>query len=373
MSEWDMPIYVPKNQQNKQQPVQQSKEVQQQYSQQTTKNKVQYIPKAQVQMNEDLEEKKVNIDQSEQQKNVKIQNSKNLRFFDVAANLGSSQFAGFYKGKKFHDNDVKDVIQRANEGGCDRLLLSASNLKDAKECYQISQMSDKFYCTVGLHPAKANEADQNTNNYFNQLDGLIQKYSKKCVAVGECGLDYDRLFCSKKDVQIKVFEAHFNLSEKYQLPLYLHSRNSREDFLNIMQKNKKRFTNGLVHSYTGGIAELEELLQEGLYISINALTFKHKKDYEVVKRIPLDRIMIETDAPYCKIKPSDDGFSLLTSEEPQFIKKEKYQKGFFIQGRNEPYFVREVSQMLAAVLEKDEYEIAEQCYQNSLKFFNIQE
>lgn len=90
-----------------------------------------------------------------------------------------------------------------------------------------------------------------------------------------------------------------------------------------------------------------------MYISINALTFKDKKDWEIVKRIPLDRIMIETDAPYCKIKPSDDGYSLLSSEEPEFITKEKYKKGYFIKGRNEPYFVREVSEMLSAVLEKD--------------------
>lgn len=89
-----------------------------------------------------------------------------MRFFDVAANLGSSQFSGVYKGKKVHDSDIKDVISRAENVGCDHLLLSASNLKDSKDCLKISELSKKFFTTVGLHPAKANDADKDMEKYF---------------------------------------------------------------------------------------------------------------------------------------------------------------------------------------------------------------
>jgi TatD DNase family protein len=103
---------------------------------------------------------------------------------------------------------------------------------------------------------------------------VIIKAGSKCVAVGECGLDYDRLFCSPKETQIRVFEAHFALAEKYKLPLYLHSRNAREDFLRIIKANRKRFSTGLVHCYTGGLEELQELINEGMYFSVNAYAFK---------------------------------------------------------------------------------------------------
>jgi len=92
-----------------------------------------------------------------------------------------------------------------------------------------------------------------------------------------------------------------------------------------------------------------------------------------VKKIPLDRIMIETDAPFGRVKKGDAGYALLTSDEPIEVAKEKYSKGSIVKGRNEPCFVTEVNEILAAVLGKDEHEIARICFENSLRFFNITE
>lgn len=97
---------------------------------------------------------------------------------------------------------------------------------------------------------------------------------------------------------------HFELTEEFKLPLYLHSRASEEDFVKIMKDNRHRYPGGVVHSYTGTESELQELLKLGLYIGVNGCSLKTKENCEVVKKIPLERIMLETDCPYCDIRNS---------------------------------------------------------------------
>jgi TatD DNase family protein len=87
---------------------------------------------------------------------------------------------------------------------------------------------------------------------------------------------------------------HFDLAEKYKLPMYLHSRNCKEDFLKILKENRHKFSTGVVHSYTGDLEELNELINLGLYIGVNGCSFKTEENLKIVKQIPLDRIMIET-------------------------------------------------------------------------------
>lgn len=90
------------------------------------------------------------------------------------------------------------MIKRAEEVGCTKMLISASNLRDCTECYEIASLSKNLYSTIGVHPAKINEVVQH-KDYFGKMDSMVQKYKDKVVAIGECGLDFDRLFCSDKD------------------------------------------------------------------------------------------------------------------------------------------------------------------------------
>lgn len=115
--------------------------------------------------------------------------------------------------------------------------------------------------------------------------------------IGECGIDYDRLRCASKKQQLLVFRKHFELAEHFKLPLYLHSRNTGSDFNQIVKENRHRFPGGVVHSFTGTIDELKELLD--LFIGVNGCSLKTYDNLEMVKSIPLDKLLLETDAPYC--------------------------------------------------------------------------
>lgn len=98
-------------------------------------------------------------------------------------------------------------------------------------------------------------------NFAEKTSGLIE-----VVAIGECGLDYDRFHFSTKEEQHLVFPLHFELAEKFGLPMYLHSRNCEQDFLKIVKENRKKFSTGVVHSFTGTKSELEALVKMDLYI-----------------------------------------------------------------------------------------------------------
>lgn len=110
------------------------------------------------------------------------------------------------------------------------------------------------------------------------MEKCFKNFKEKIVAVGECGLDYDRFHFSSKQEQLKAFPIHFDWAEKYNLPMYLHSRNCKQDFLSIVKKNRDKFKTGVVHSYTGDEEELKELLEMGLYIGINGCSLKTEQN-----------------------------------------------------------------------------------------------
>ena len=121
--------------------------------------------------------------------------------------------------------------------------------------------SEDFYATIGVHPCRAREAlegvndspDANLADYFEKIRKTLLhgKNKEKYVAIGECGLDYDRLEYADKETQLKVFPKHFELSEEFGLPMYFHSRSTNGDFLRIIKENRDRFTTGVVHSFDG--------------------------------------------------------------------------------------------------------------------------
>lgn len=167
------------------------------------------------------------------------------------------------------------------------------------------------------------------------MENLIGKYKNKLVAIGECGLDYDRLNYSSKEEQLETFPVHFDLAEKYGLPLYLHNRNTAGDFCDLVRKNRDKFGEGVVHSFTDGIEELKDCLDLGLYIGVNGCSLKTEENIKVVKEIPLDRIMLETDCPYCEIRKSHAGYKYVKTH---FEKKKKEKKlpESICKDRNEP-------------------------------------
>lgn len=160
------------------------------------------------------------------------------------------------------------------------------------------------YATVGVHPCSA----KHFTSYPEGPDALLtaiktlaleSKASGHAVAFGEFGLDYDRLFLTDKPTQLRYFEAQLQIAVDVQLPLFLHSRAAAEDFKRLLEPVLPRLPKrGLVHSFTGTVEEMEELIALGLDIGVNGCSLKTEENLDVVKRIPLERLQIETDGPW---------------------------------------------------------------------------
>ncbi len=206
---------------------------------------------------------------------------------------------------------------------------------------------------------------------YEKMEKLFSEEKEYIVAVGECGLDYDRFHYSDKETQLKAFPIHFEWAEKYKLPMYLHSRNCADDFLKIVNANRDKFKNGVVHSFTGSKEELKSYLDLGLYIGINGCSLKTEENVENIKLIPLDRMMIETDAPYCEVRNTHASIKYLKDKFFKAKDKKKFHKNFLVKGRNEPCKIVEINQIVANILEIDEFELAQTCYENSVNFFNV--
>ena len=214
--------------------------------------------------------------------------------------------------------------------------------------------------------------------YLAEISHLIRRSkstSAKIVAIGECGLDYDRLHFAPADVQRKHFATQLDLSVAERLPLFLHSRAAHVDFVAILRPrideihralqsassahvdpSAKRV--GVVHSFTGTMAEMEQLVSLGLFIGINGCSLKTQENLNVAAAVPLDRIMFETDAPWCDPRSTHASHQhiqalkasrpdLLALYQPQSVKKEKWTPNTMVKGRNEPCVIGAVAAAVA--------------------------
>eukprot|EP00249_Psilotum_nudum_P010004 c22274_g1_i1 orf=29-592(+) len=167
-----------------------------------------------------------------------------LRLIDIAANLTDRMFKGIYNGKSYHAEDLHAVLQRAWNAGVDRIIVTGGSLEESKEALAIAETDGRLYCTVGVHPTRCKEFEErgDPDKHFQELLEVARKGCArgKVVAVGECGLDYDRLQFCPADIQQKYFEKQFYLAEELQLPMFLHMRAAARDFLDIVDRNKHR-------------------------------------------------------------------------------------------------------------------------------------
>lgn len=311
---------------------------------------------------------------------------------DIGINLTDGMFRGRYNGKEKHECDVEDVLNRCNAVGVKSLLLTGGNVRESEGCLRLCKLyqNNVVACrsTVGCHPTHCDEFLKHPDEYISQLDTMISKNSVYnggvVAAVGEIGLDFDRLQFCTKEVQEKYFEAQLHLAVKHKLPLFLHDRNSSGRFFDILAPFIHDLHGGVVHSFTGTEQELSAYLQLGLYIGINGCSLKTEENLRVAKLIPLDRLLIETDGPWCEVKnthasrrllnetyaasvPSD----LVLSQFPQ-VKKEKFTKGAIVKGRCEPCHLLTVLEVLF-LLHRESVasieELANKLFENTITLF----
>ncbi|TRX94644.1 hypothetical protein FHL15_004416 [Xylaria flabelliformis] len=276
------------------------------------------------------------------------------RYIDIGINLADPIFRGVYNGKERHPDDLQAVVSRAQQIGCQKLVVTGSDFASSKHALEIAkEYPNVVYTTAGIHPCSSSifssshahhdlkdytmpsdpdpekpvpedhEPDpEKTKEIISELRTLIEStrntHPGALVAFGEFGLDYDRLhFCSRK-VQLHSFAAQLDLvlALTPQPPLFLHSRAAHEDFIGLLKAKfgsrlEKLERGGVVHSFTGTAAEMQELADLGLHIGTNGCSFKTEENCAVVKEIPLNRLMLETDGPWCEIRPSHAGWKHL--------------------------------------------------------------
>ncbi len=205
-----------------------------------------------------------------------------------------------FAGPKYAKENVSKIMKDSYASGVDKVISISNSLKEIPINKELSKIENNLYYTVGVHPH-----DAKTINKTSELQCLVKYFDdKKCIAVGECGLDYNRMF-STKEKQIEVFEYQIEIAKKHNKPLYMHCRDAFDDFIKILEKHK--YYNGVVHCFTGNKVQAEKLVSLGFYLGITGwlLDKKRNKDlFEAINYIPLDKIMVETDAPWLSIDKS---------------------------------------------------------------------
>lgn len=293
-----------------------------------------------------------------------------LKCVDIGANLTDPVFRGWRRGKQAHPSDFQNILQRAFDVGVEKVFISGGTLPDSRKALELAKTHDKLYCTIGVHPTRCNEFDESDDpeRYLDDLLTLIKEGGDKVVAVGEIGLDFDRLHFCPKDVQLKYFEQQFQLAEKTQLPLFLHSRDAHESFIGLMRKYHGCYPGGVVHSFTGKAQEAADIIDLGLSIGINGCSLKTQENLDVMKTIPKEKLMIETDSPWCEVRPTHDGYKHVKTFFPT-TSRDRFELGSCVKGRTEPCHVVQVLEIMAAERGEELHELASAMYENTMKTF----
>ena len=203
--------------------------------------------------------------------------------------------------ERFRD-DSEDVVNRAYKEGVRGIIIPGADIDDLEYAQELSHRYEHIFFAAGVHPYHLKQYDENKLTAFLQDD--------KCIAIGECGLDYYRLpededeKLAEKEAQKDIFRKHIALAKKFQKPIIVHIRDANEDSKQILLQEKAEVVGGVLHCYNAS-KHLLELAQKGFYFGIGGvLTFRNAKSLvEILPSIPRDKILLETDAPYLAPMP----------------------------------------------------------------------
>ena len=255
---------------------------------------------------------------------------------DIACNFTSERF----------DNDLDEVINQAIVNNITKFGLICSRLSDIDKLLEIyNRYSKDMFFTIGVHPHHANEINE---EYLKKLKEVINNNNPH--AIGETGLDFFRNLSTYEE-QIYAFEEQIKIAIDTNKPLFLHQRDSHDDFIKILRKYSSDINKSVVHCFTGTQEQLDDYLELDCYIGVTGWICDAKRNVELrktIKNIPLERLMIETDCPYLIPKNLD--------EKPK-------------NNRNEPTYLNHIANEVAALMKKDINDIREKTYKTSLSFF----
>ena len=213
-----------------------------------------------------------------------------MRLFDTHAHYDDNSF----------DEDRENILSEIKSNGVALILNCASSYESIEKTYNLTIDNDFIYGALGIHPENADEFNDTVES---EIINLINK-NEKILAIGEIGLDYYWDENPSKEVQKEVFRRQMKLAEKLNLPVVIHDRDAHSDTLEIL----KEFPNvkGILHCFSGSVEFAMECIKLGYYIGIGGVvTSKNaKKVVEVVSKIPMEKILVETDAPYMSPVPN---------------------------------------------------------------------
>jgi len=241
------------------------------------------------------------------------------------------------------DADRETVIERAVQGGVTRIVTIGIDLASSRKAIEIAKKYKFIYATVGYHPHNANEA---ASGDLEKLRALASE--PKVVAWGEIGLDFFRRH-SPPEKQVKVFERQLDAAAEQGLPIIIHDRDAHEDLLRILKSRKRQYL-GVIHCFSGNYDLAMTLIELGFCISFpGTVTYKNAVNAQTVAaRIPLDRLLVETDCPYLAPVP-------------------------FRGKRNEPLYVKHTAEKIAQLRQMDFRELAKATSANTARLFHLPE
>ena len=204
-----------------------------------------------------------------------------------------------YDDQKF-DQDRFDLLNNLFDKNIDYIINCGADLLSSRESINLANKFKFIFAAVGIHPENIINLTQKD---LDALEDLIKNKNPKVKAIGEIGLDYHYEDFSR-DEQINWFEKQIELANKYNLPVIIHSRDADQDTFDIIKSKSK--TPGVIHCYSGSLEMALDYINLGFYIGVGGvITFKNsKKLVDVVKNIPIEKILIETDCPYLAPEPN---------------------------------------------------------------------
>ena len=327
-----------------------------------------------------------------------------MEFIDIGANLLDPMYQGNYRGKERHEPDLHVVLQRAlspppenttnleDSYQVSKIMITAGTLQESQEAMDMIQTTTtttnnyqgRLFSTVGVHPTRCLQefCDSEQNWMEDKVHSLKEiairgKESGIVNAMGELGLDYARTQFCPIDIQKRGFIAQLNIALEVNLPLFLHNRDTGTDLLELLQQhyyNNDEFKNprlgGVVHSFDDTLELAQQFIDLGLYIGINGCSLKTQENLNVVKELPLEKLMIETDCPWCDIRATHAGFGHVQTKFPTKTEK-KYETNHCVKGRYEPCHIIQVAQVIAGVKCISVQEVARVTTQNAINVFGL--
>ncbi len=262
-----------------------------------------------------------------------------MKLVDIGGNLTNKAFK----------DDRRDVVARAGAGGVASVIVTGTTVPASVHAREIAMepWPIEIRSTAGIHPHHASSYGPLARRSLAELGR-----TREVVAMGECGLDYNRNF-STPAAQRAAFEAQLELAREIGKPVFLHERDAHEDFVEILARHRHALAGAVVHCFTGTRAELERYLELDLHIGLTGWICDERRGkhlVDLVPRIPADRLMIETDAPY-----------LLPRSMP----------GRPRSGRNEPAFLTHVLRAVAQGRGEPEEDVARATTATARRFFGL--